>query len=293
MKYNLLFLLLFNTSISFAQKQVEMTVHFDLDRFAIRPSESNKLDSLANLISKLPPGFSMTLFGHCDVRGGEVYNQVLSENRTAAVKKYLVEKGLDPNSIIKLEGFGKMQPLVDARFESMHELNRRVEIRITIPEEKMVTPVPETPPVEKQPEEKPAPTITKAITDTAVKAGSLITLRNLNFYGGRHILLEASLHVLYELLAVMNNNPSLVIAIEGHVCCIPGDADGTDFDTNLSNLSEARARVVYEYLLKNGIAEKRISYRGFGHSRPLYPYPERSSMEQSLNRRVEIRIISK
>jgi len=290
MKCLLFFFFVFNCCTSFAQKQVEITVHFDLDQYAVRPAESKKLDSLSGQFSKLPAGFSVSIFGHCDVRGGEAYNQVLSENRVRAVKKYLVDKGLDPNTILKEQGFGKMQPLADARTEFMHALNRRVEIRITLPEEKPVSPppVPETPPVE-----KPAPTITKAITDTAVKAGSLITLRNLNFYGGRHILLESSIPVLEELLAVMNNNPSLVIAVEGHVCCIFGDNDGTDFDTNLANLSEARARVVYAYLLKNGIAASRISYRGFGHSRPLYPYPEKSAVEQSLNRRVEIRIISK
>lgn len=267
-----------------------MTVHFDLDQYAIRPSESKKLDSLANAISRLPPGFTLTIYGHCDVRGGESYNLVLSENRVSAVKKYLVEKGVDPLSIVKEEGFGKLRPVVDARTEAMHELNRRVEISINIPEEKPVppTPVPVTPPVE-----KPAPTITKVIEDTATKAGAVLTLRNLNFYGGRHILLESSLPVLDELLAVMKNNPALVISIEGHVCCIPGDGDGTDFDTNRANLSEARARAVYDYLLKNGIDAGRISSRGFGHSRPIYPYPENSAQEQSLNRRVEIRIISK
>jgi len=270
-----------------AQNQQVLTVHFDLDQYAIRPAESKKLDSLA---STLRPGFSMTIYGHCDVRGSETYNQVLSENRVNAVKKYLVEKGMDPLLVVKEEGFGKLRPAVDARSEAMHELNRRVEISITIPEIKPVPPppAPETPPVKTT-----TPTITKIMEDTATKAGTVFALRNLNFYGGRHILLESSLPVLEELLAVMKNNPSLVISIEGHVCCIAGDGDGTDFDTNRADLSENRAKAVYNYLLKNGIDAGRISSRGFGHSRPIYPYPERSSMEQTLNRRVEIRIIRK
>ena len=290
MKFISFLVLIFSFATSFAQKQTEVVIYFDLDQYTIRPSESARLDSLATVISKSPSGTTLTIYGHCDVRGSEEYNLTLSINRFNAVKKYLVEKGLDPSSIIKEEGFGKMQPVVDARIESMHALNRRVEIMINLPEEK---PVPPPPPVVVVPPPPPVTTITKVIEDTATKVGSLITLRNLNFYGGRHILLRTSEPVLQELLTVMKNNPTLVISIEGHVCCIPGNGDGTDFDTNLANLSEARAKVVYDYLLNNGITADRITHRGYGHQRPLFAYPETTDVEQSLNRRVEIRIISK
>jgi len=45
--------------------------------------------------------------------------------------------------------------------------------------------------------------------------------------------------------------------------------------------------------LSNGIEASRISYKGWGHSNPIYPYPERSEEEKTLNRRVELVIISK
>jgi outer membrane protein OmpA-like peptidoglycan-associated protein len=54
-----------------------------------------------------------------------------------------------------------------------------------------------------------------------------------------------------------------------------------------------RAKAVRDYLIANGIDASRISAAGFGHSRPLYPYPERSNDEMIANRRVEIKILHK
>ena len=200
-----------------------------------------------------------------------------------AVKNYLNTRGLDA-SITKEQGFGKRQPLNNNASDYERSLNRRVQLAITMPEEKVVVK-----PIEKV-EEK---TFTKIIEDTAVKVGTVITLKNLNFIGGSHNLMSQSTPVLQELLDVMNRNPQLVISIEGHVCCIPGDDDGVDLALGTRNLSQTRAKTVYDYLLNNGITENRISYKGFGHRFPLTPYPERSDEEMINNRRVEIKIISK
>jgi outer membrane protein OmpA-like peptidoglycan-associated protein len=85
----------------------------------------------------------------------------------------------------------------------------------------------------------------------------------------------------------------MVIRVEGHICCGSADeADGVDMGTELKNLSVARAMAVKEFLVNNGIEANRISHAGFGHSRPLYPYPEKTSEEELANRRVEVVIIS-
>jgi outer membrane protein OmpA-like peptidoglycan-associated protein len=206
-----------------------------------------------------------------------------------AVKKYLVDHGVESSIIIKTEGYGFNMPAGD---DASPAENRRVELVINIPEIKVAEKIIEQP-VEKPVEKIIEKTITKKIEDTATKAGTKLTLQNLNFVGGSHILIPQSAPVLDELLAVMKNNPKLVIAIEGHVCCIPDKGDGEDFATGKANLSVARAKTVYDFLLQNGINADRISYRGFGHLYPIYPYPERFEEERSKNRRVEIRIISK
>src|SRR6185436_18885882 len=105
--------------------------------------------------------------------------------------------------------------------------------------------------------------------------------------------LPESKPALDELLAAMKTYPKLVIEIEGNICCVEGDEDGIDLETGLKNLSYTRAKAIADWLVYMGIDSNRVSYKGFGHSKPLYPYPERSEEEQKLNRRVEIKIISK
>jgi outer membrane protein OmpA-like peptidoglycan-associated protein len=82
-----------------------------------------------------------------------------------------------------------------------------------------------------------------------------------------------------ELLLVMMNNENLKIEIHGHICC---------FTVDTENLSFKRAQAVYDYLVKNGIAIDRLSFKGFGSTMPIYPLPEKSEEERVANRRVEI-----
>jgi flagellar motor protein MotB len=46
-------------------------------------------------------------------------------------------------------------------------------------------------------------------------------------------------------------------------------------------------------LIQNGINRKRISYKGYGNTRPVHPIPEKSPEEEEDNRRVEIMIVEK
>jgi outer membrane protein OmpA-like peptidoglycan-associated protein len=116
------------------------------------------------------------------------------------------------------------------------------------------------------------------------KVGENIKIHNLNFEPGLEVLLPGSTPTLNELLEIMNEFPKLVIAIEGHICCDVHDE---------TNLSGSRAKVVYDSLIRNGIKADRLSYKGFGSTKPIYPLPEQNDMQQVSNRRVEIRIVSK
>ena len=118
----------------------------------------------------------------------------------------------------------------------------------------------------------------------ASKVGDLVKINNLNFQPGSESLVGNSSQTLNDLLGVLTDIPTLKIAIEGHICCEINDDN---------QLSLARAKVVYDYLIKNGISAKRLSYQGFGASKPLHPLPEVNERERSENRRVEIRIVKK
>jgi outer membrane protein OmpA-like peptidoglycan-associated protein len=120
-----------------------------------------------------------------------------------------------------------------------------------------------------------------------------IIFKNMQFVGGRHKILEHSMPQLTELLSALRSNSKLKIAIEGHICCLEGNVDGYDFDTNTQDLSVRRAKAIYEYLVYAGIDENRLQYKGLGHAIPIYPYPEKDENEKTMNRRVEIKIIKK
>lgn len=117
----------------------------------------------------------------------------------------------------------------------------------------------------------------------AAKVGDQIKMNQLNFQPGLDLLLPESIPTLSELLTTMLENPKLQLAVEGHICCATSD------DLNLSGM---RAKVVYDYLVNNGISANRLSHQGFGSSRPIFPLPETTEEERIQNRRVELRIVA-
>ena len=113
-------------------------------------------DSLRFLDSMLReyPNITIDLFSHTDARDTDTKNQVLSENRAKAVYKYLVEeKKIDPRRIRPF-GKGESEPATwedengqkvvlteayinefkssdPAKFQKLHQLNRRTTAKIT------------------------------------------------------------------------------------------------------------------------------------------------------------------
>lgn len=263
-----------------AQQNKTLIIHFDFDRYNLRTDAKASLDSFVRSIKT--DGIAIQLNGHCDFIGNDNYNDKLSLQRVKTVKEYLTAAGVDAALFTIEEGHGKRLPLNSNASEHERMLNRRVEVTLLMPAKEEV--------VKLAPAEK---SIEKMLEDTSVKNGSTLILNNINFYGGLHRFLPESTAPLNELLAAMKKNAALVIQIQGHICCQPGNEDGLDNETRLNNLSEARAKAVYDFLINNGIDAKRMSYMGFGHSVPMYPYPEQSNEQRTLNRRVEIKIISK
>ena len=263
-----------------AQQTDKLIVHFDFNKSTLRAEEKQRLDSLMASNKNRFSFLSIELSAHCDSVGNHHYNDALSAQRAASVRNYLAASGIQNHVFKKVEAHGKRQPLNENTNEEERFLNRRVELTI---QKSPFVPDPVTP---------PAKTITEVIGDTATKVGSTIILRNLNFEGGRHILLPRSIPVLKELLQAMQQNPNLKIEIHGHVCCTATYLDGRDNDLGTFDLSWQRAKVVYQYLLDNNVSADRMSYKGFGASQKLYPL-ERDAYEMEENRRVEIKIVSK
>ena len=53
-----------------------------------------------------------------------------------------------------------------------------------------------------------------------------------------------------------------------------------------------RAKAINNFLVANGINEKRLTYKGFGSTQPIFPLPEKDEGQRSANRRVEIMIVA-
>jgi outer membrane protein OmpA-like peptidoglycan-associated protein len=264
---------------TYGNAQEKLTIHFDYNKSELTASGLQTLDSFLKLKPHIDVSAGVHLSGHCDPRGSSEYNINLSKARIESVTSYLQKNGVG-NLIQSQLAAGEAQPLNSNRDEAEMAANRRVEITFT-----KVKPV-----VAAKPQEKK--TLTEQIKDTATKVGGKFVLKNLHFEGGRHVLLPYSVPVLEDLLKTLKEIPTLHIAIEGHVCCAQGTRDGLDIDTRTYDLSVNRARVVYQYLIKNGIDPSRLSWDGYGNRYPLV-YPEVTEEERTMNRRVEIKIVKK
>lgn len=255
-----------------------LTVHFDFDRAELTNATIASIDSFIQ-VNDSCQNLKIRLSGHCDSIGEDIYNDQLSIRRAEAVKEYMLKQGVPFSTFTEKKGYGEKQPLNNNTTEENRWLNRRVEIhyRLTKLEYALNT-----------------TTLKEKIAADDVIEGTSIALKNINFFGGKHQMVPESFPALVELRDAMLYYPGLVVQIDGHICCIPGTSDGPDIETGIINLSEARAKAVRDYLVfRVGIDSSRVTYQGFGHSRPIYPYPEATQEQMLENRRVEIKIIRK
>jgi OOP family OmpA-OmpF porin len=110
---------------------------FDFDKAVLRPEGRAKLDEVAAFSTQIALEVVIAV-GHTDRFGSDAYNQRLSERRAAAVKDYLVSKGIPANRVYT-EGKGKKQPVTkpgDCRGPKSQKViaclqpDRRVDIEI-------------------------------------------------------------------------------------------------------------------------------------------------------------------
>ena len=101
---------------------------FDFDKATLKPDNREVLSRIAGILMA-SEGYRLFIDGHTDDVGTETYNVDLSQRRAAAVRDYLVDAGI-PEELIKIHGYGKMHPLVDAKTKDARAANRRVEIGI-------------------------------------------------------------------------------------------------------------------------------------------------------------------
>jgi outer membrane protein OmpA-like peptidoglycan-associated protein len=108
--------------------------------------------------------------------------------------------------------------------------------------------------------------------------GAKVVLKNVFFDTNLYNLKNESFSELDKLVAFMKNSPGISVQVSGHT-----DSTG-DKKKNLL-LSDNRAKSVYDYLILKGIEAGRLSYKGFGDSKPVADNATEEG--RALNRRTE------
>jgi OOP family OmpA-OmpF porin len=115
------------------------------------------------------------------------------------------------------------------------------------------------------------------------------TVKGINFKTNSAVILKSSNKVLDGAVKVLTDYPDLRIEIQGHT------DDVGDNDANYA-LSDARAASVRNYFLSKGIADNRITSKGFGETVPTTPIDglkgAKLKAARAANRRVEFKLIS-
>jgi peptidoglycan-associated lipoprotein len=101
-------------------------IHFDFDKYDIRPGDAEILKENAALLKKYPNA-KIQIEGHCDERGTVEYNLALGERRANTTKNYLISLGISPDRISTIS-YGKERPLDPGHNEEAWAKNRRAHI---------------------------------------------------------------------------------------------------------------------------------------------------------------------
>lgn len=118
-----------------------------------------------------------------------------------------------------------------------------------------------------------------------IEAGSSMELKNVFFEVNKWDLKPESKAELDKLISFLSRNANIKVELGGHT-----DNSGDKKQNEI--LSQNRAKAVYEYVLREGkIPPQRLTYKGYGDSKPKFPND--SAENKARNRRTEILILSK
>ncbi|UKM65527.1 OmpA family protein [Flavobacteriaceae bacterium GSB9] len=274
-KLLVIILLTLSGAYAFSQSELKHEVYFDTDKFIVPPTEENRLLLFISKLADMDIE-SISIFGFCDDRGADTYNLKLSQQRADAIKAIFANNEINEDLISNVDGKGKiLLKLVEEKdLLKIRGLNRKVEIIV-----KPKPPKPKKPIVEKAPETPKEKTAVDLINESAV--GDKIVFKNILFKTGYATVMPGSKKTLESIAKALVERDDIYFTIQGHVCCTQFTRDAVDRRTKKRNLSEARAKYVYDYFAKKGVDKKRMRHLGMRRKFPLGGDPK-------FDRRVEI-----
>ena len=292
MKKSLIFL--FSVSYFITNAQSQFSVFFDSNKYELSKKE------LANLQQFTINNSTIKIIGangFCDEDGSTVANDTLAKRRINTVFNIIKSK-LKFREDFKTRSFGELHNPSKIKSENRKVILYYIEPKDFVREDEILgIKKPDIKPIIKSEIKFPEKITLQNMDGTAVdipldqqfmkeineaKTGQILNIQNLNFIINTFIVVEQSRARMYELLTVMQLNPTLKIQIQGHLCCNVVDK---------KDLSGQRAKAIYNFLVANEVSKSRLSHVGFGGTKALFPIPEKSESERAANRRVEILII--
>ena len=121
-----------------ARTALTAMIYFEYDQSDITDASKSMLDAKLPLLNA-NTGLRMRVTGHTDSRGSDEYNLALGRRRADAVKRYLVQRGIDA-SRIETTSAGEERPAASGDDESAWSQNRRAEFEITAGGDNLVLP---------------------------------------------------------------------------------------------------------------------------------------------------------
>ncbi len=110
----------------------------------------------------------------------------------------------------------------------------------------------------------------KSLLRKNIEENEVIILKDIHFLRGRSTLNPESIPLLKRVIEILVARPYIHFEIRGHVCCInPKFEDALDRNTMRSDLSHARAKLIYNILAEYEIDTERMSFAGYGRKMPL------------------------
>ena len=101
---------------------------FDTGEYTFQPGAYDRLRSLARTLNQYPKS-RVIIKGHTDSTGDDRFNQMLSEERSDSVRKFLIVENVAYDRITAI-GFGEQMPVATNNTAEGRHQNRRVEIEI-------------------------------------------------------------------------------------------------------------------------------------------------------------------
>jgi outer membrane protein OmpA-like peptidoglycan-associated protein len=105
-------------------------VHFDFDRYSLRPEATRALDEAIKTL-QANPELRLEIEGHTCNIGTSEYNLALGERRASAVREYLAGRGIGADRL-RTVSYGEERPKHDNAREETRRLNRRAALVVRI-----------------------------------------------------------------------------------------------------------------------------------------------------------------